>query len=290
MRRYHRLSIFADAYEAFILDLWGVIHDGQALYPEALPALEALHKKNKKIIFLSNAPRRSWKAEAVLTKLGVPREWYISVLTSGEVTHDYVRSHFTNHKPQAASRYYYIGPEKDADILSGLSLAATHNASQAGFALATGFDNDDSMREEKIPDIEKCLAARLPLLCANPDHIVVRQSGKVLLCAGAIADEYQKRGGDVIYFGKPYPEIYQRCLSLLTAGDDKPATIALGDSLHTDIAGARNAGIFSVLVTGGILQKDFATPYGELPEQHIIENLCQRESIRPDAVLPCFRW
>ncbi len=288
MLRYQRLSDFAASYDAFILDLWGVVHDGEALYPDALQALEQLHNRGKKIVFLSNAPRRAWKAEDTLTAFGIPRHWYIAALTSGEMTYEHARVHLSNNATQPC--YYYIGPDKDADILSGLPLTMTKNAGQACFAVVTGFNGDDSALEEKLPDMKSCLAANLTLLCANPDHAVVRQSGKRLLCAGIFAEDYARRGGKVHYFGKPYSEIYKKCLSLLGTGDQHPAPIALGDSLHTDILGAKRAGVTSVLVTGGIMQKELGAAYGELPEQEIIAALCDRNHIQPDAVVPCFRW
>lgn len=277
MRFHHRLSEFTADYDALIIDLWGVIHDGSALYPHAKEALEQLHKAGKKVLFLSNAPRRSHKVITMLTSLGIERHLYLDVLSSGEVFFQYAMTH------SLGDSYLYIGSERDADLLDGFPSAVTEDPAQASFAVVTGFDHDESVLEEKLPQLEAVYAANLPLYCINPDMVVVRQTGERSLCAGVIAEQYYYMGGDVIYFGKPHPAVYEASLERLGQPDFRRIA-AIGDSLDTDIKGASVMGIDSVLVTGGILK----ARVGDNPEK--LTSLCREVNIVPKRVIPAFMW
>jgi HAD superfamily hydrolase (TIGR01459 family) len=276
---YEDISFIDQGIKGLIVDLWGVIHDGQQPYPNVIPALEQFKNTGKKVLFLSNAPRRAYKAEEALANLGIGASLYDMVLTSGEVTYNYLKDN-----PSIGKKYIYIGPEKDRDITDGLPLEMVEKAADADFALVTGFDKDDSTLEEKLPQIEDCLAFHLPLICANPDLEVVRQNGTRMLCAGVIAEYYAAQGGEVTFFGKPYPEVYKQALALLEL--EAKDVLAIGDSLETDIKGANDAGVFSVLATSGILaEKLFISP-GETPLPEHVQAVCAIVDIYPKAVIP----
>lgn len=282
---YHTyFSPIAERFDAFIIDLWGVLHDGTHPYPTAIATLNELRKRNKKIILLSNAPRQSFKAEAVLQELGFPHNHYDMVLTSGQITHDWLREDCPWGK-----RYYYVGPPKDEDLITDLDFTQVMEPGDADFVLVTGFDNIGDPLESKLPQVERCLQDKLPMVCANPDRKVVKQDGRVQLCSGVLAEWYIKHGGEVEFFGKPYPKAYARCMEQF--GMDDPSRVCgIGDSLHTDIAGANHAGIYSVLVAGGILANDLGITSGELPVEKALMPLCEQENTTPDAVIPVFCW
>lgn len=305
-------------FDGFILDLWGVLHDGSYAYPGAIDALKNLRKENKKIILLSNAPRRIEKAQAVLDELGFSRDLYDHIITSGQVTYDYLRDQVSGFGFQEEGKtkpdtrhptpYYYIGPEKDEDLLAGLeNYKITDNPAEAKFALATGFDAPGEAFATKQKQIDACLKNNLQLVCANPDRVVVKQDGSVWLCAGLIYDYYLENGGKAIIFGKPYRQVYDRCLELFgcSVSDAQcsekntehraPSTehlriCAIGDSIHTDVAGANNAGIYSVLCAGGILAKDLQIKFGEMPSKENLKILCDKDGAVPRAVVPAFTW
>lgn len=237
------LQDILDRYDAFILDLWGVIHDGTALYPGVAATLAYLHEKQKRVVFLSNAPRVSAKAEAVLTKLGIPREHYIAVVTSGQVAHDALRD------KQKYARYYYLGPSKDEDVIADLHAYSRAKLEDAQFILCTGYEYDGQPHSDIMPLLQQLRACNLPMLCANPDHEVVKQDGTQWLCAGMVAQAYQQLGGKVDYVGKPHAAVYSYCKELLGNG----YTLCVGDNPDTDIRGARTLGYDSLLITGGIL-------------------------------------
>ena len=271
------LSAFTNNYDAFIVDLWGVIHDGVATYPRVKETLQHLQNEGKTVVFLSNAPRRSHKVINALTSLGIDRLLYHDVISSGEAFFDYAASH------PLGSQYLYIGPERDAGELDGLSYIRTEDASIASFALVTGFDQDSSTIEEKQPQLQAAITYHLPLYCINPDKIIVRISGEKALCAGVIAETYTAMGGVSHYFGKPYPAVYESCMRLLSTFDKKRIA-AIGDSLDTDIKGANSVGIDSVLITGGILK----AMVGE--DKAKLEKFCATHDISPKMALPAFVW
>jgi HAD superfamily hydrolase (TIGR01459 family) len=270
------ISDVSDNFDYFIIDLWGVLHDGTAPYPNALNTLKTLKDSGKKIILLSNAPRRSSKAKQVLDKLGFSEDMYNYLLTSGELTFRHVETE----KP--GDNYIYIGPDKDRDILNGLSLNEVAKAENADFAIATGFEGFGSVFDEKKQQLDDCLKNGLTLLCANPDRKVVKQTGETQICAGLMAEYYEKNGGKVIYFGKPYELAYQKCFELFNS-DQKDRTCCIGDSLHTDIAGGNLAGISSIFCAGGIHKNDVLTD-NEL-DTNLLEELFLKEKESPDYVI-----
>ncbi len=281
---YEHVHDFIKQFDGFIVDLWGVLHDGTTPYPYAIEALKTLRNRNKQVILLSNAPRQAHKAQAVLHKLGFNDDLYDHLLTSGQAAHDYLAE--TN---ELGSDYYYVGPPKDEDIIANLAqYTRVDDPNNASFTLVTGFDNFGDGMDTKLPEVEACLAAKLPMICANPDRRVVKQSGEEMLCAGLLGEWYEQHGGEVTWFGKPYPLVYARVLSMFSGL--KPANIcAIGDSLHTDIAGAAPLGIHTVLTCCGILAQPLGITPGELPDDAKLTALCEQEQITPDAIMAWFR-
>lgn len=276
---------FVDLYDYFIFDVWGVVHDGSAAYPGVVEAIRFLRQKNKKICFLSNAPRRSVKVAEVLQKYGISPDLYDFILTSGEATYlDLEKNQHSGFK-DFGRNYFYIGPQKDIHLLDGLDYQMVNEASQANFAIATGFDGDDSILEEKMPQLRAAKQHNLPLICVNPDLIVIRHSGKELICAGALALEYNKMAGKVLYYGKPFPAVYEIVCKIF--GCDKNAKIlAIGDGMETDIKGAIDFGVDCVLIPGGILSNKLQVKYGEQVDKNKLETICKNYQLFPKFVIP----
>jgi HAD superfamily hydrolase (TIGR01459 family) len=269
------LREFAAHYDGFLIDLWGVVHDGTALYPHALGALQFLATQRKPVVFLSNAPRRAAKAQQNLTRLGIDASLYRTVITSGEVAHAWLAS-----APHLGARYYYLGLSKDEDILDGLA-AYTQVASpaEAEFVLNTGYETDFQPHAEILPVLQQLLQHNLPILCVNPDLEVVKQDGTQMLCAGSVAAEYARMGGSVHYVGKPHKNAYEAALSHLPEGK----ILMIGDNPLTDILGAKGAGIDALLITGGVLH----VQHGALSEAQA-RTLCAQHGAHPTYVLPWF--
>ncbi len=274
----------ADNYDNLIIDLWGVLHDGSNAYPNAQKCLEELSDLGKNIILLSNAPRRATKAVGTLNNLNFNKGLYQDIVTSGEVAWLYFKDKFLGGK-----RFYYIGPQKDYDILDGLDYTHTENANEADFCLVTGFDYFGQGFESKQAQIDAAFDAGLQMVCVNPDRIVVRITGEKMLCAGLIAEHYAERGGEVKLFGKPYKDCYDEVFTRFS-NKDKQRTLAIGDSLHTDIKGANDYGIDSLLISSGILMKDLGTQFGQLPNKEKLEELSKKENATPTYVISEFKF
>lgn len=248
------ISAIADLYDLYFVDLFGVIHDGIALYPGAREVISKLTAMQKTVIFVSNAPRRSFKSQETLTKLGITPNLYKGIVTAGDVAFDYLKQNQI-HKDHSTG-YFYIGPDRDRELLADLKLyQETSAVEEAAFLLVTGYFNNDYNIEPIMPLLKRALKYNIPLLCANPDLEIVRQNGKHEPCAGVIARLYSKAGGTVKYFGKPYKEIYQLASQVIgIATNQMQRILAIGDGLETDIKGANEFGIDSLFITDGIFK------------------------------------
>jgi HAD superfamily hydrolase (TIGR01459 family) len=268
-----------------------------APYPGVNNALATLQQAGKKVIFISNAPRRVIKAIEGLRMVGVVDNLYDSAITSGEVVFEYLN--FTVPRPLSPvevvefspgrKKYIIIGPERDAGLMEGSDYIRVTDVVNADFMIVTGFDHDNSTIAEKQPYLDKAIKLNLPLLSANPDLVVVRQTGERALCAGVIANKYEQMGGKVMQFGKPYKTIYNRALEL-AGNHDKSRIAAIGDSLSTDILGANNFGIDSYFIAGGIFDKELGINHGQLPPAEKLYKLCSDYKIFPTGVLPEFAF
>jgi len=282
MRELDGLAPLADGYDGFILDLWGVIHDGARPYPGAVECLRRLRAAGKRAVLLSNAPRRAAAAAAAMRAMGIGAELYDGIVTSGEVTHWLLRDRDTPAFAALGRRLYHLGPERDRNVFAGLDVEIAPRPALAEFMLNTGPDDDRGPTSiaPYEPELREALAAGLPMVCANPDLEVIRD-GRRLICAGALALWYEARGGRALWVGKPDPSVYGPALALL--GLPRGRVLAVGDSLRTDIAGARATGIDSCWVLGGIHADEFSTFAAA-------EEAAHAAGFAPVALVRAFRW
>lgn len=239
------LTQIADDYDGFIIDLWGVIHNGVELFPGVLSCLQKLKEHNKTVIFLSNAPRASGAVIEKLTTLGISSDLYDTIVTSGDLTIEYLRR-------SSARTYYHIGvPEKDSSLLIGIGMNPVSSMPEAEIIIASNFQDHRPQLSDYQKDFILAIKNQVPMVCANPD-IVVNFGNEICLCAGALAEEYQKQGGLVKFFGKPYREIYDYIFNSF----EGKKWLVIGDSLETDIRGATINQLDSLLVLSGIHGKE----------------------------------
>ncbi len=273
----------ADGYDGLVLDLWGVIHDGVKPYPGAIDCLEQLQAAGKRCVLLSNAPRRGHAAEKMLRRMGIGPSLYTGIMTSGEAVHLALRDRADPWFAALGRTVFHIGPERDRNVMDGLDLICVDAPAKASFVLNTGPDDHVALLDVwAFEDIlQDCARHGLPMVCANPDLEVIR-GGVRVICAGALAARYQEMGGPVRSLGKPDPAIYRPVLDLL--GTERAATLAVGDSLRTDIAGAAAAGIDACWVLGGIhgeaIGDDAAAAMAE----------ARLSGLTPVAMLRAFTW
>lgn len=281
------LSRLADRYDGFVLDLWGVIHDGVEAYPGVAETLAALRAAGKRTVMLSNAPRRSSALVEQLTRLGVARELYDAVMSSGEAVHLELERRSDPFFAALGRNLYHLGPDRDRNVYETLPYRSV-DLESADFVLNTGpVEVEESVADYQAV-LDRALARRLPMVCANPDHVVIRQ-GRRITCAGAIAERYADMGGTVVQRGKPDAAVYAVALEELGIAD-RSRVCAVGDALHTDVRGARAAGFDAVLVTGGIHADELGIRWGETADPVRLAELARLHGETPVAALPKFVW
>ena len=283
-----RLSELEDRFDGLILDVWGVVMDGTAPYSGARDCLAELRRRGKRVVLLSNAPRRDSQVVARLAEIGIEPGLYDRIVSSGEATRQALEARTDPAVAGFGRRYLYLGPERDRALLDGLDYAPSGMA-EADFVLAIGIEDESDSVEKYHPLLKAAAARGLVLVCANPDRVVVRQSGERVLCAGALAEAYEAIGGRALYFGKPHARIYKLCFDRL-GGIARDRILAVGDNLETDIAGARAVGLATVLVLGGVLAEALEIKWGESAPAARIEALCADHGITPDLAIPALLW
>ncbi len=280
------IASVADQYDGFVLDLWGVVHDGQKPYPGVPDALAQLKSRGKRIAFLTNAPRRSWTVQRMLDRMGLDRALYDGIISSGEVSWRMLKSRQHPWFARLGRRAFHIGPERDLSVIEEGVAELAPAPDLADFLLNTGPDpqRGPSSVEPYRPDLERCCAAHLPMICVNPDRAVMVGNDR-LICAGALADAYRALGGEVFEVGKPDPAVYDPVLELL--GDPpRHRVLAIGDSPHTDLAGAQAAGLDALWALTGLAEH----AHGPDPDPALLAQVATAEGVSPIAAVRGLRW
>ncbi|MDB5413753.1 MAG: family HAD-type hydrolase [Rubritepida sp.] len=280
------LAPIADRYDGFVLDLWGVVHDGRAPYPGVVECLAELKARGKRVVFLTNAPRRAWFIQGMLDRMEIHRDLYQGIMSSGEVSWRWLNERKLPWFAKLGRRAFHLGPERDLSVVEDGVAELVSTPQEADFLLNTGPDPErgPTSVEPYRAVLESCFAAGLPMLCVNPDRAVM-VGGKKLLCAGAFADLYAEWGGDIFEAGKPDPAVYGPVMELLGL-TDKSRVVAIGDTPHTDLAGAQAAGIDSLWALTGLA----AEAHGSDPSPGYLAEVAIEEHVRPVAALRSLRW
>ena len=246
MKELNHLEDIYEKYDTFIIDLWGVMHNGVALNPSAIEAVDKLKKRSKKIVFLSNAPRPSSKVINFLLKMKMNKKYLEHVMTSGEAAMRAIN------QKKFGKTFYHLGPARDISVFEKVKDNRT-DLESCEFILCTGlFDEHENDLDYYKNFLLKYVSKKL--ICTNPDLIVHRGNVEEL-CAGSVAKVFEELGGEVIYFGKPHKEVYDLCF------DSNEKVLAIGDNLRTDIKGANNLKIDCIFISDGVHIKEFSNFY-----------------------------
>ena len=233
------LSSIADNYQLFYIDLWGVVHNGITLHEKAILTLKEITKKNKEYVLLTNAPRPNSAVKIFLEKMGMEKEIRDHVFTSGEAALNYLRKNHPNDK------FFHVGPPRDFDLFKNFKKNKSEEIRESKYILCTGlYDNYDEELTYYKDLLENYTSKKM--ICTNPDLIVDR-GDKREFCAGSVAMVFEKMGGKVIYFGKPYPEVYNQSVE-----NKNKKILSIGDNLNTDIKGANLLNYDSLIISNGI--------------------------------------
>ncbi|MBR1778183.1 MAG: TIGR01459 family HAD-type hydrolase [Alphaproteobacteria bacterium] len=281
------LRSLAAAYDAFIVDLWGVVYEEQRLCFGVFNALSQLSDAGKKVVFLSNSPLRSADMVKTLERMGIKRYLYYGVLTAGEVIYHELRRRVDPFFLNLGRKCFHIGPENFWQPYADLGYVPVSNIDEADFIFVTGtMGNQDSL-EKYEPFFRVCLSRRLPMVCACPDSFILKD-GTPYMAAGALAAQYQKVGGTVFWRGKPDPSVFLYCAEGLET--EKSRIAVIGDCLQTDIYGANLSGLDALFVAGGIHAKELGINRGQQPEADRVSSLLNQHDCTAKAVLPAFVW
>lgn len=279
------LSAIASNYDGILCDVWGVLHNGVSGFKDAAVALQRFREETGgSVVLITNAPRPNPPIREQLAGLGVTRDSYDEIVTSGDVTRQLLNE-------AAGSKLYHIGPERDFTLYdgTGVELSSAEDASIIG---CTGLFNDEVETPDDYREQLEALAKRgLKMICANPD-IVVERGDRLIWCSGALARLYEELGGEVAIVGKPYTPIYTSArahLAKVRGGEvAQNRILAIGDGLPTDIKGAYQEELDVLFITGGIHAADFGPV--DTPDEMRVKARLAEEGMTATAAIPRLVW
>lgn len=282
------LADIAPRYQGFIIDQWGVLHDGGEPYPGAIDCLTALRAEGVRIVLLSNSGKRSAVNQDRLAAMGYGDQLYDAVVTSGEASWQALNDRDDPTFQALGKTCYLWARNGDFSHVHGLGIDVVDRAEDADFLYLAGVP-DYAEIGPYLPILEIGAKRGLTLICANPDIIAIYPNGGRGMAPGGVARRYEEMGGKAIYVGKPHRPVYELCLKKL--GDlPKDKILGIGDSLEHDIAGGNGVGIDTALLEHGVHRDAFADAEGIEDKQRALDRLAVDYGARPHWVLPRFIW
>ena len=308
------LSAIIDTFDAVLLDQWGVLHDGARAYPLAIETLQRLKRAGKTIIVLSNSGKSGEDNAKRIVSMGFDGAAIDAVVSAGDDARDAILHPDEDFHRALGSRCLLFARPADAALGDGLGVSVTlagNDPLAAGvvdsvdFLLVMSMDAPAQSVARWAPLLERAALRELPMVCGNPDLARVSPGGTLYEAPGLVAKRYAELGGQVRWHGKPHARIYRHCLRLIEArlaeclpgalpralpGLARGRVLAIGDSLHHDVLGAREAGLASLLIAGGVHRDAICDPHCGAIDPHAAARLFEREQICPDWLAPSFRW
>jgi len=275
----------AGRYDLFLLDQWGVLHNGERAHADAVSVLRRLREAGQRVILISNSSKPSSNSVMNLTRMGIERALYDDVVTSGELAWQEMKAAKDPFFRDLGTRCYMFTWGGDRSFIEGLPYLEVETVAEADFLLLSGTSGATiSMYEDAL---QAGIRRGLPMICLNRDFVSVDPAGNLVECSGMVARRYETLGGTVRYYGKPGREIYEACLAC-APGARRP--VAIGDSLHHDIEGGRTMGIDTIFVTAGIHAFDLGIRPGEKPTKEALAALCRQQGVWPDYAMARLVW
>ena len=268
MKKLDHLSEIYSSYDTFIIDLWGVMHNGITLYKDAIEAVKKLNLESKKVVFLSNAPRPSSNVKDFLRNIKMDDKYLNNIVTSGEA------AMYSINQNKFGKSFFHLGPERDEPIFAKIKKNKTE-IEKSDFILCTGLFDEHENDLNFYRDLLKEHISK-KLICTNPD-LIVHRGKEEEYCAGLIAQIFESLGGKVVYFGKPHKEIYEMCFS------NKEKVLAIGDNLRTDIKGANNLKIDSIFILNGV-------HINEIENEDQLNKLFKKYNVKPNYYQTTLNW
>ncbi|WP_312531300.1 TIGR01459 family HAD-type hydrolase [Paracoccus sp. (in: a-proteobacteria)] len=278
------LDEIAANFDVLFCDLWGCLHNGKAPYPAAIAALQSFRNRGGKVVLMTNAPRPANFVEDQLDRMGVPRDAWDLIVSSGDAAQDAMFAGAVGRKVWA------ISPEKDEGFFTSVpaqwadapAIEKVALDEAEGIVVTGPFDELNDHPEDYRAQFLLARTKGLKLLCANPD-VIVDLGERRIYCAGALAEFYTAMGGESLYFGKPHPPIYDLARRKLDL-DAETRILAIGDGINTDVLGAAAEGISALFVTGGLAFDQFGDDV-ENPDAEMLNNWLDMEGRHPEFAI-----
>jgi HAD superfamily hydrolase (TIGR01459 family) len=286
------ISDISDSYTGFVIDTWGVIHNGETLFDTVSDCLKELQGRKKFVMLLSNTEQRADEASAELKAMGLPSAMYNSIVTSGEMLWQGINNQTEGIFTGLGDSYYLIGGDRTREFMKTLPVTEVKDVAEAKFLLVSGWDAlpadisvfEDTMRE--------AIRKRLKILCVHPDSRAMLVPNHVMGASAQIAKRLQELGGVVNIIGKPFRPIYHHCITVLHRNDIYPGqTVMIGDTMAHDIVGASLVNMDTCLVRNGFhapLFKTATTP-GEVNKM-LNMLIAQYNGVRPTYLVDRLKW
>lgn len=285
------ISDISDSYAGYIIDQWGVLHNGVQPYDGVVECLRELKNRNKHIIILSNSGKRAEQNRERLKKIGIGPGLYDEILTSGEMAWQGLKAQDEGFFRGLGKKCYIISRGGDTSIVDDLDIDIVTDIKKASFLMISGTDAPEKTMEDYEPVLKQAVRQRLTALCANPDSLGVMGAGYIM-GAGSLARRYQDFGGVVHYIGKPHQPIFQRCIKILQAKEIYPGqTIIIGDTMAHDVLGGTLVNIDTCLVKSGLHQPAFANAKTPAETDRALALLInQYNKVRPKYLADTLKW
>ena len=282
------IGAFAERYQGFLLDQWGVIHDGRRALPEAVATLAELKRRGKRLVVLSNSGRRAALNRRRLVEMGLDVAMFDAVVTSGEAAWGLLRQRAQPGFRELGRRCVLFTIGGDRGVLDDLGIEMVDAPEDADFLFNTGLEIPPRSLDDYRQILERAAARRLPMVCSNPDR-VAPSHGELITAPGTVAALYEEMGCSVLYVGKPHAPIYAACLDALD-GLQPGQIVAVGDSLEHDVRGASGVGIDSCFVAAGIHKEELPPELPRPERERRLAELCRRYDAWPRWVVPRLVW
>ncbi len=285
------ISDISDSYSGFIIDQWGVLHDGDKIFEGAVECLKELKARNKFIIILSNSGKTAEANRDRLKKMGLGPSLYDVIMTSGEMTYQGLKTQDDGIFKNLGKKCYLISRGGDTSIIDGLDIQRVEDVNEADFMIIGGADAPEKTLEDYEPVLRKAAQKRLKAICANPDSQAILGM-RAVMGPGTLAQRYQDFGGVVHYVGKPHQPIFHHCIKILQEQGVYPGqTVIIGDAMAHDILGGSMANIDTCLVKSGLHASSFKNIKDKAEMTKALQLLSGRfNNLRPDYMVNRLVW
>ena len=285
------ISDISDSYAGFIIDQWGVLHDGVKAFDGVVDCLKQLKDRKKHVIILSNSGKRAELNAERMADLGISKDLYDVIITSGEVTWQGLDNQSDGYFKDIGKKCFLISRGEDTSIVDELDIEIVDEPKDATFLLISGTDAPEKTLEDYEPVLKQAARYRLKAICANPDSLGV-MAGKNIMGPGTLAARYKDFGGIVEYIGKPHKLIFQHCIRLMQEQDIYPGqTVMIGDTMAHDILGGSLVNIDTCLIKRGIHASAFKGCTGPAEVDKTLDILVrQYNNVRPKYLVDNFEW